>query len=136
MKSDESTVRELLLAAQQQPALLDPRDVLARGRRRLWRNRVAPAVGLLLVAAFAGGVVVVTQQHHGPPGVARNVSVVPGEIERLDVADLTFGVAARHKNTRQGPVPLGLSPERNRRLERGLRRRCHGSTVGAGHLLR
>lgn len=102
MNSDESAVRGLLAAAAHQgPPLLDTRQVLVRGRRRLWRNRIAPVVGLILVAALAGGVVV-TLPHHGPLGVADRVSVVPGEIETLDVSDLRFGVAARYRDTDTG----------------------------------
>jgi hypothetical protein len=101
MNRDESAVRELLLAAQQQPELLDTRQVLTQGRRRLWRKRVAPVVGLVLVAALAGGMVVM-QPQHGPPGVTSAVPVVPGEIERLDVSEMAFGVAAQHKEGKTG----------------------------------
>jgi len=99
MNWDESALRDLLTAsAQHGPPLLDTRQVLVRGRRRLWRNRIAPVVGLILFAALAGGVVV-TLPHQRPPGVAESVSVVPGEIETLDVSDMRFGVAARHRDT-------------------------------------
>ena len=101
MSTDESAVRDLLLAAQRQPELLDTRQVLSQGRRRLWRKRVAPVVGLVLVAALAGGMVVM-QSQQGPPGVTSAVPVVPGEIEQLDVSDQTFGVAAKYKEGRTG----------------------------------
>lgn len=55
MNTDESAVRELLLSAEQQPALLSTREVLAQGRRRLRRRQLGPVVGVMLVAAVAAG---------------------------------------------------------------------------------
>ena len=101
MNNDESAVRDLLLAAQQQPELLDTREVLVLGRRRLWRKRVAPVIALLLVAALAGGMAV-TQSQHGPFTISSALSADPGETVRLDVSDMTFGVAVRPQDGKTG----------------------------------
>jgi hypothetical protein len=75
--------------------------VLSQGRRRLWHKRIAPVVGLVLVAALAGGLVV-TQWHQGTPGPTSAVPAVPGQIETLDVSNLTFGVAVRPQDGKTG----------------------------------
>lgn len=114
MSNDESGVRDLLRAAQQQPGLLDPREVLVQGRRREWRKRLAPVVALLLVAALAGGLAVAqSQSQHGPFNVSSVVSADPGETIRLDVSDVTFGVAVRPQDGKTGPFLVVHLPDGN-----------------------
>jgi hypothetical protein len=99
VNADEFAVRELLLAAAEQPALLSTRQVLAEGRRRRRRRQLGAVLGIVLVAALAGGGVVTQLRQPDSRHVIASVPVVPGEIVKLDVADLTFGVAARHSRT-------------------------------------